>query len=217
MNSITGLYSATIKFLKPDGDKTGIFKTPIETATLDKNGIVGDIQVDKRFHGGPEKALHQYALSSYPTIIDHFPHLEGIAIAGSIGENISSNNLEDSGVFIGDIYQIGHAVIQISQPRRPCWKINRKFDTDLLAKFIANHCITGWYYRILETGNIKVGDNIELVKRHQHSISINELTRLSLTHRPDLETLNKAIQSPGLNQQWQSNLKDRFDYLQNLG
>lgn len=213
MNKVTALYSGTVKFLGPDGDKTGIFKVPIEIADIDVNGIIGDIQVDRRFHGGPEKALHQFAISSYQKIIEQFPNLSDAATAGSIGENINSDGLDDLQVFIGDIYKMGSAVIQVSQPRRPCWKINYKFDNGQLAKFITRQCISGWYYRVLEAGIARVGDSIELDYRDQKSISVNELMRITHQHRPDADELNMAIECPGLNLQWKANLQDRAAYL----
>ncbi len=73
VNTVTALYSGSVQFLEPDGDKTGIFKVPVESAKIDINGIIGDIQVDKRFHGGPEKTLHLYAISSYDKIAERFP------------------------------------------------------------------------------------------------------------------------------------------------
>ena len=213
MNNITALYSGTVNFLEPDGDKTGIYKSPIEKACIDLNGIIGDVQVDKRFHGGPEKALHQFALTSYQTIIEQFPDLKGIAIPGSIGENLNSDNLNDSNVCIGDTYKLGSILIQVSQPRRPCWKINHKFDVSQLAKFIAQQHITGWYYRVLEPGNVQIGDNITLVDHHKNSLTVEELSRITLEHRPNPEALHNAIECPGLSHQWQSGLIQRAAYL----
>ena len=216
VNKITALYSGTVNFLEPGGDKTGIFKCPIEKASIDVNGIMGDVQVDKRFHGGPEKALHQFALSSFQTITQQFPELNGIAIPGSIGENITSDGLDDSGVCIGDIYKLGNVLIQVSQPRKPCWKINHKFDNSKLAKFVAQQRITGWYYRVLEPGDVQVGDSIVLTDRHQNSISVEALTRITLEHRPDLNTLNNAIKCPGLSHQWLCGLKQRAAYIREV-
>ena len=213
---LTAIYSGQLRFLPPDGEKTGIFKTQVDNAMIDSEGIIGDIQADRRFHGGPEKALHQFAQSSYQSIINQFPMLENLATAGSMGENISSNELDDSNVYIGDSYEIGNVIVQVSQPRRPCWKINRKFDVDPLAKFIARQQITGWYYRVLKTGRIYPGDTIKLVDRSQDSLTVKALTQLSLEHRPDTELLNTAIQCPGLNQQWKTNFKDRLAFINKL-
>lgn len=125
--TVTALYKGRLRPLPPEGRRTGIFKDPIERADVTKEGIVGDHQADRRFHGGPEKALHQYAQISYERIVSEFPELEGTAVPGSIGENISSSHLTDESICIGDIYRIGDVLAQVSQPRSPCWKINHKY------------------------------------------------------------------------------------------
>ena len=216
MNRVRSLFRGELGFLEPDGVSTGIFKMPVETANIDVNGIIGDVQADKRFHGGPEKALHQFAVSSYKKIVVQFPDLRDNAVVGSLGENISSDSLDDTAVLIGDIYKFGGVLIQVSQPRRPCWKINHKFDDDRLAKFIAQQHITGWYYRVLAPGVVNVGDSIELVNRYRQSICVAELTQISLAHRPEIDALKRAMECPGLNQQWKNTLRDRIEFLDKL-
>ncbi len=215
MNQITGLYSGSIKFLEPDGEKTGIYKDPIDLAKVDRNGIIGDIQADRRFHGGPEKALHQYSIHSYEKIIEAFADLKQIAIPGSIGENISSTNLNDSNVNIGDVYRIGTVLVQVSQPRSPCWKINARFECHRLAKFIAQNQITGWYYRVIEHGTMTAGDEIQMQERQEHSVSVGEFTQIVTQHRPLPEMLEKLINTPKLNLEWKTRLQKRLEYLSN--
>jgi len=212
MTIVNALYSGSIKFLEPDGDKTGIYKDPVESVQIDENGIIGDIQADRRFHGGREKALHQYSIFSYSKITKQFSELESIAVAGSIGENISSNDLDDSNVNIGDVYQIGAVIVQISQPRSPCWKINNRFNQNKLAKFIVNNQITGWYYRVIEGGRVSVNDEIKRFERYNQSVSIEQFTRVAFQHRPPVELLQQLIDCPGLNRDWQNKLIERRDY-----
>lgn len=216
MNRILSLFVGELRFLEPDGVKTGIYKKPVGSVSIGVNGMKGDVQADRRFHGGPEKALHQFAVSSYKKITGQFPELQGRAVAGSLGENISSCGLEDAGVCIGDIYKLGQVVIQVSQPRRPCWKINHKFGNDRLAKFVAQQHITGWYYRVLTPGVVKVGESVKLIDRHHQSISVADVTRISVTHRPDTDELKRALDCPGLSQQWRSTLEDRMNFLRKL-
>ena len=215
MTKITGLYSGSIKFLGPDGEKTGIYKDPVEFVEVGSNGVVGDIQADRRFHGGPEKALHQYSIYSYEKIIGTFPNLKQIAVPGSIGENISSHNLDDSNVHIADIYRIGSVTVQVSQPRSPCWKINSRFECYKLAKFIAQNQITGWYYRVLENGTAAIDDEIQIVERYKNSVSISEFTQITSQHRPEPKMLEKLINTPCLNLQWRHRLQKRLEYLSN--
>lgn len=209
---VEALYLGTLQIL-PDGQQTGIYKHSIQTAHVNELGIIGDIQADKSVHGGAEKALHQYALASYATIISQYPELKDIAIAGSIGENISSQNMDDCNVYIGDIYHIGSVILQVSQPRSPCWKINHRFNTHLLSKFIADNDITGWYYRVLQTGEIKVGDSITLIERFDDSLSIARFLEIVTSHRPTPEILAQAANCHGLALEWKNRLDHRMSYL----
>lgn len=205
-----------MRSLEPEGQRTGIFKDSIESALVTVEGIVGDHQADRRFHGGPEKALHQYAVSSYERILSEFPALEGKAVPGSIGENISSGGLTDATVCIGDVYRIGPVLVQVSQPRSPCWKIDHKFGVEKLSLFIEQQRITGWYYRVLETGTLHVGDRIDLVERRNEGASIEHFLRVTKQHRPDLAELDALIGCDGLNQEWAARLKSRRAYLDGM-
>jgi len=211
--NVCGLYRGRLCFLAPEGQRTGIYKDSVASADVTAEGIVGDHQADRRFHGGPEKALHQYAQLSYEKIVSEFTELEGTAVPGSIGENISSPCLTDANVCIGDIYRLGGVLVQVSQPRSPCWKINHKFGIEKLSLFIEQQGITGWYYRVLETGKIQVDDEIELVERLNEGVSIAYFVDLIKQHRPDLDELDALIRCDGLNQEWSARLKDRRVYL----
>lgn len=200
--------------LEPEGHRTGIFKDPVEEADVGKLGIVGDQQADRRYHGGPEKALHQFSVMAYEMIVSEYPQLAGIAIPGSMGENISSNHLADSNVCIGDCYRIGEVLVQVSQPRSPCWKINHRFSVNKLSLFVERQRITGWYYRVLETGHILSGDSIRLVERVNEGVSIDYFQQVYKQHRPELAELDKLIVCKGLNEEWRSRLSSRRKYLE---
>lgn len=210
---VEGLYVGSLQTLAPEGQQTGIYKQRVEQVSVNHLGIIGDVQADKRVHGGVEKALHQYALSSYALIRAEYPTLADTAIAGSIGENISSHILDDQNVYIGDIYRIGTTLVQVSQPRSPCWKINHRFDTDMLSRFIAERHISGWYYRVLEDGQMTVGDPIVLEERFADSLSIAEFSTIVTSHRPALATLARAAACPALAPDWQARLQHRCEYL----
>ncbi len=214
---VEGLYVGSLQTLAPEGQQTGIYKRRVEQVDVNALGMIGDVQADKRVHGGVEKALHQYALSSYAKIRDQYPTLERLAVAGSIGENISSSLLADDNVSIGDIYRIGTVLVQISQPRSPCWKINHRFDTELLSRFIAEQHIAGWYYRVLEHGQIKIGDLIILQQRFSNSLSVAEFSRIVTSHRPPLAALALAAACTGLAADWQTRLQHRCAYLAQQG
>lgn len=216
MSELLGLYAGTLRALEPEGQSTGIFKQPVEHADVTQLGIVGDHQADKRVHGGPEKALHQFARVSYDSIARQFPELGERAIPGTFGENLSSAELDDRSVCIGDTYRIGGIVVQVSQPRRPCWKINHRFDNRELSKFVERRQLTGWYYRVLEPGAIAIGDRIELLDRVNDDLTIAGFTRTINRHRPDTAELDKLIDARCLNAEWRGRLQQRRDYLANI-
>lgn len=216
MTTIKGLFSGALHSLPPEGQQTGIFKDPVEEARVDVEGIIGDRQADRRYHGGPEKALHQYSLHAYETMLDVYPQLQGEAIPGSMGENISSAVLNDSNVCIGDIYRIGGIVVQVSQPRTPCWKINHRFGIEKLSKLVEERKITGWYYRVLETGRVHLGDAIELLEQPNEAVSIEYFLSVRNQHRPELGEIDTLIHCTGLNEEWKNKLLKRRAFLERL-
>jgi MOSC domain-containing protein YiiM len=208
---IKGLFVGKKRPLGPRGQSSGIFKNPVDEVEVDVNGIIEDIQVDKRFHGGPEKALHQFALRSYEKIIKRHPLLYKTAIEGSIGENISINGMHDDNVFIGDIYQMGEVKLQVNAPRIPCWKISEKIGQSGLDKFISDHAITGWYYRVLSGGKIKTGDTVERLERHSEWLSVSQFMKIVNNKDCSIEDIAKASQATGLDPEWKEKLERRVE------
>ncbi|MFZ1570627.1 MAG: MOSC domain-containing protein [Thiolinea sp.] len=194
---------------------TGIWKDSIKQAAIDAEGIKGDIQVDRRVHGGAEKALHQYAIPSYASMHAAFPELAVRMPIGSMGENLTVLGMHEDNVHIGDIYRIGSALVQVSQPRNPCWKINSKFDDERLAKFIATQHIRGWYYRVLEAGNVELGDSMDLVERF-NPMSLRNFLEVYEEHRPNFLILRSMARTQGLTLSWQVKIQQRMEVLQRL-
>ena len=196
-------------------EQTGIWKHPIPQAVVDAQGIRGDIQFDRRVHGGVDKALHQYAVSSYARLQQAFPALAAQIVVGSMGENLTVAGMDEANVHIGDVYRIGTVTLQVSQPRNPCWKINSKFDDERLAKFIAGEFIHGWYYRVLEAGVMQVGDAMELIER-PNAISVRQFLQVYAEHRPPLDALEALAACVGLNAGWRGKLEQRLGFLRGL-
>lgn len=169
---ILGLYSGKRHSIGPKLSPTGIYKKPRDVVELNTLGIIDDVQVDKRFHGGPERALHQFSLQSYQRIIQRFPLLYKSALPGSIGENIVVEKMNEDNVCIGDIYAVGTVILQVSGPRIPCWKIDEKFKQPKLQLFIRQYQLSGWYFRVLKNGQISIDDEFKLLERPQAKLSI---------------------------------------------
>lgn len=202
--TIESLYVGQPQPLGPKATPSGIFKTAVQHGFLSKTGLEGDVQVDRRVHGGPEKALYHFPAQNYAQLVAALPHLASEFIPGAVGENLSSSAVDDNGVHIGDILQIGQARVQVSQPRRPCWKVNHKFGNAHMAPLLMSLAISGWYYRVLDEGQVKVGDSIQLIERLEGSVAVAEVWHIflqKLKSRMPPEAFVTDI--PGLSHEWQ--------------
>lgn len=216
MVTINGLFSGKIRTFEPGGERTGIFKDSRDAVTVSSLGIEGDQQADRRYHGGLDKALHQFSAHAYDTLLTHFASLKDELRPGSFGENLATDVLSELNVFIGDIYRINDVLLQVSEPRRPCWKINRKFGTQNLSVFVEQRCITGWYYRVLEPGTIQLGDTVSLEERVNQHVTIARFTQIANEHRPALEDVREISAIRGLSLDWKKRLEKRLALLSNL-
>lgn len=206
---IIGLYAGKVNHIGEKRSPTGIYKQSVSKVSVDELGIQGDIQADKRFHGGPEKALHQYALSSYEKIIKRYPLLHKHAKPGMIGENLTAKDMNENNVCIGDIYNIGTAILQISSPRIPCWKIDAKFKQPDLNKFISQKRINGWYYRVLQAGEITINDEFLLQQRPNEHVTID--TMLKVIHaETDANIIDRVTNAIGLDPEWKNRLLNKY-------
>ena len=155
---------------------------------LGENGFEGDEHADTRHHGGPEKAVHFYAGKNYSAWKREDIIHSDLLKPGAFGENITLNTVEEKDIFIGDIFQLGEAVIQVSQNRQPCWKLNFRFDYEQMSTSIQENGRTGWYCRVLQEGVVKQGDNLNLLERLQSRWSIQ-----TLNHLMYIDPLNSSL------------------------
>lgn len=207
------LFIGDIRPLAGSGRPTGIYKQPVNGALeLTLTGFVGDEQADKRVHGGPEKAVHLYPARHYRRLAEQFPEAAAALQAGSLGENISTGELDESNVRVGEIYQLGTARLQVCQPRNPCWKIDTRFSSDGMAAFIAENSLTGWYWRVVQPGIVRPGDELHCLESLD-SPTLADAMQLCQAHRPDPADLEKLADTPGIAADWQRKIRARADWL----
>ncbi|KVQ97327.1 hypothetical protein WL09_13825 [Burkholderia ubonensis] len=215
ISTIDSLFAGGTGYL-PEGQRSGIFKRRItDFVRVEAVGISGDEQADPRVHGGPEKAVHHYAAENYTQLAQAFPDSAPELVPGSLGENISARLLSEQNVHIGDIFQVGSAaLLQVSQPRSPCWKINHRFGVDGMSMLVAQTRITGWYYRVICPGTIQPGDAIALVERQTNRFSIDQFWQVQLAHHPSVEDLDALSAVRGLAPDWKRRLSERVKWAQ---
>ena len=211
------LFVGSIKALPESGRPTGIYKFPVSgSIVLGPEGFEGDQQADRKVHGGPEKAVHLYPASHYAKLADRFPDIASALVPGSLGENLSTPDLDEGDVRIGDIWQLGTAKLQVCQPRNPCWKIDEKFSCEGMAAQIAEHRLTGWYWRVIEPGHVNVGDPLTLAQPAKDALTLQEAMVLLQMHRPDLQNLQRLADTPGIASGWRDKINQRLSYLKSL-
>ncbi len=188
------------------GLKSGINKTPVEgPVRLTATGLVGDEQGQKKIHGGLEKALHHYPYDHYPALRERLagtPALEILKNPGAFGENVSTTGITERDVCIGDKIRIGSAVIQVSQGRQPCYILNAYFGVPEMSRLVQTLRATGWYYRVLEEGEIRQGDLIDLLERPNPEWSVDAVQVVLYEDTMNREALKILSELPELDEGW---------------
>lgn len=175
--------------------ETSIFKYPVEgRKAVSLLNIEGDKQADLRYHGGRDKAIYAYDKAHYEAWQTHIDRKEWSF--GLFGENLSTEGLEETEVLIGNIYQVGSVLIQATQPRIPCFKLNICFEREDMTALFYNFKRYGIYFRVLEEGVLQAGDTIELVKTSSYSISIAEMIDCFTSKGKDKKQLQQILDIP---------------------
>lgn len=191
--------------------KTGIFKYSVnEPIYLDTDDVVNDHVTDRRYHGGVDKACYLYAANHYSYWQKFYPDLE--MPWGMFGENLTVKGLNEAEVNIGDIFKIGDTVVQATQPRQPCFKLEFRFnDQEIVRKFVDSG-FSGVYVRVLENGFVKSGDSIELLER-KNAVSIKKVYDFIYANEFDPE-IKSAVNDPFIAKSCRKDLLKRWgEYL----
>lgn len=208
------LFMGGIKPLPESGRPTGMYKSLVTGGVeIGPEGFVGDQQADRRVHGGPDKAVHLYPARHYALLAAQFPDASADLVAGSLGENISTAELDEHDVRIGDVWRLGTARLQVCQPRSPCWKIDERFASEGMAAFISARLLTGWYWRVLQPGRVAAGDTLELETPAVDAHGLYEAMRLWQEHRPALAELERLAATPGIAANWRDKIIQRLTWL----
>ncbi|HEX5410608.1 MAG TPA: MOSC domain-containing protein [Terriglobia bacterium] len=190
---------------------TGIYKVPVRhRVKVTKLNIDGDVQADLTVHGAPNKAVYAYPSEHYEYWRQELP---GVEIPwGMFGENLTVAGLMESDAHVGDRLRIGTAVLMLTQPRLPCYKLGIKFGCDDMPdRFLASRR-TGFYFAVVEEGEIGKGDHLELIHQDVNRISIADILHLLYDHEPqNPELFEKALRVDALSPSWRKRLLKRLD------
>jgi MOSC domain-containing protein YiiM len=177
------------------------------TLELELEGFKGDQVADTKHHGGPDKAVNVYALEHYA----HWEDRLGRTLTHpSFGENLTVQGLLETDVCIGDTFRVGSSVVQISQPRVPCFKPAALHGEPRLTKWIQDSGFTGWYFRVLMPGQVAPDDDFVPTDRSKHGVSVAEANRVMHQDQYDRVGLEQLLSVPELALAWRRPLQMRL-------
>jgi MOSC domain-containing protein YiiM len=192
--------------------RSGILKEPVAAAELNLGAVnlAGDAQADLRVHGGPDKAVY-----AYPS--EHLPHWNedlGLDLGpAAFGENLTTAGWLEDDVRIGDVWAWGEALLQVAEPRHPCFKLAMKLDRPQVVDRMLETGRTGWYLRVLRPGRVPVAGPIRVAERHPAGVSVRRVHLAALPGQAAAEELRFLLDLAPLAASWRRALQKRLAQL----
>ena len=185
---------------------TGIFKEPVAgPVSLRQHNLEGDAQADLSVHGGLFKAVYLYASEHYAAWHRELPDSE--LPWGIFGENFTTEGILEEDMHIGDRLRIGTAIVRVSQPRMPCYKLGLRFGRDDMVKRFLESRRTGLYVAVEQEGDVEAGENFALLSRDDHGVTIADFLRAYAFERDDFETIRRLVNVSFLSADWRSHFE----------
>ena len=189
---------------------TGIYKTPVtDSLWLSFTNLEGDGQADLTVHGGHEKAVLGYAAEHYPLWQKELKRDD--FTNGAFGENFTIEGMNEDTVCIGDTFQIGTAIVQVSQPRSPCWKLSRRWQIKSLPARVVATGRSGWYYRVLQEGYVRANLPIHLLRRGCEEWTVARVNEIFYGKRFDKSGVMRLAECRYLNKGLRSISSEKFN------
>jgi MOSC domain-containing protein YiiM len=189
--------------------ETGIFKEPVNGRVMLRNlNLDGDGQGDLTAHGGLDKAAYVYPF-------EHYAHwrreLDRSDFAfGQFGENFTVEGMTEDQVYVGDVFAIGSARVQVTQPRVPCYKLAMKMNAPEFPKLFLASCRVGYYVRVLEAGDVGAGDLVERIATDREGMSVRDVCHLLYFDPQNLEGAKRALRVRALSSGWRRSFEERL-------
>ncbi|BAY09952.1 MOSC domain-containing protein [Calothrix sp. NIES-2098] len=189
--------------------RTGIFKEPVNARVMVRElNLDGDRQADLTVHGGVDKAVYVYPFEHYDYWQSQLPDTE--LTFGIFGENFTVSGLREEELNIGDRFKIGSVELMVTQPRLPCYKLAIRFGrSDMVKRFLTSRR-TGFYFRVLQEGEVVAGDTLELISRDTNNITVADITQLYVREQNNPELLHRAAQLEALPESWRDYFQEQI-------
>jgi MOSC domain-containing protein YiiM len=191
----------------PSGFVKGSLNQPAQITPL---GIIGDEQADLSVHGGLEKAVYGYSLDNYGAWRAEYPQHAATLVPGGFGENLCIEGMREMDLCVGDIHVIGSTRLQVCQPRQPCFKLALRFEDKMMPKAMVRSGRAGWYYRVLEPGEIVPGAAVHLAERPNPDFSFARLVELASRAKATRPELQRMQSMEGLAADWKGWAHERL-------
>lgn len=193
------------------GLETAIDKSKVEkNLYLSDMGLEGDQCADQRYHGGLERALHQYPLEHYAYWCEKYG-ADNLWQAPGMGENLSSEGMTEDTVCLGDRYQWGEAIIEVSQPRSPCFKLNKRWGIEKFSVEMQALSLCGWLYRVIQPGVVSVNQPLVLLERVPDAMTVREVCEIFFADPLNKEGLLTLKQQSKLSSSWMAKVILRLE------
>ena len=188
--------------------RTGIFKEPVAgSLAIRKLNLAGDQQADLTVHGGSDKAVYAYPVEHYEYWRRQLPEFS--FSWGAFGENLTTEGLSEDTLSIGDLLRAGSAILQVTEPRMPCYKLELRFNRDDMVKRFLVSGRSGFYLSVIEAGEVGMGSEVEVLDRDINNVKVSDILRLHLGQENDPELLQRAMKVTSLPETWKTQLRLR--------
>jgi MOSC domain-containing protein YiiM len=177
--------------------RSGIWKSPVAGRVAARGvNLDGDDQADRRAHGGPDKVVYAYAVEDLGWWAQEIGRPLQYA---ELGENITTEGIDVNGALVGERWAIGTTVLEVSEPRVPCWRLGVRMNDKLFPRRFTEALRPGTYLRLLVEGDVGEGDEIQVVERPDHNLTIRDVLRI---YAFDREEVGRLLTTPGMSASW---------------
>jgi len=189
--------------------RTSIFKAPVPgRVRVAQLNLEGDQQSDLSVHGGVDKAVYAYPSEHYPFWRRELPGMD--LPRGVFGENLTTEGLLEETLHIGDRLRVGSSEFLVTQPRMPCFKLGIRFGRPDIVKRFLQSGRSGFYFAVLQEGEVAAGDSIELLKQDEHGVTVADVVNLYRNDANNQDTLRRVSELPSLPNNWREYFRKRL-------